>query len=335
MQNKIETIDVKHIFIDIVGYTFNRSVEAQSDLILILNLIVKEALKEKKIKDESVIFIPTGDGMCISLLNISKPYDIHIQISLKILEKLHLHNQKENDKMRQFNLRIGVNENIDNRIIDINGQNNISGSGINNAARIESLCDQSQILIGASVFEKLSLREKYMGSFVSFTAKVKHGIPLDVHQYKNDKLKYLNNEIPSKFRTIKKQEIIISPFQAHYMAHCIVNEELIERELINPQAKYSLLVLIYQLAEDSLIKSLATRTKPRPVQKVRRNLNDQYDYLNSIDFWIIADLSSFMIEESLNEIYKYFNEGFLFVSDSGKNSLLKDQGKICLEFKIT
>jgi hypothetical protein len=67
---EIETVEAKHIFIDIVNYTFNRSVEAQTDLIKYLNEIVLKSIEEEKIDNKQVIFIPTGDGMCITIINI-------------------------------------------------------------------------------------------------------------------------------------------------------------------------------------------------------------------------------------------------------------------------
>ena len=227
----VQTIEAKHIFIDIVNYTYNRSVEAQTDLISYLNNFVKECLDEYEINPEKRIYIPTGDGMCISLLNISTPYDLHILISLRILEKIFLHNNSQEDSMRKFNIRIGINENIDNLIIDINGNKNISGSGINNASRIEGLCDSMQILISNSVFEKLVQREKYMESFSSYSTNVKHGQHLLVHQYKDEKLKYLNNDIPANFRPIPKKDFRLTEIQAYYIANCITHEDFITKNM--------------------------------------------------------------------------------------------------------
>lgn len=333
MKKEAQTVEAKHIFIDIVSYTYNRSVEAQSDLISTLNRIVKESIKENEIDDEKVLFIPTGDGMCISLLNVFSPYDIHIEISLDILEKINLHNQEEKDKMRQFHLRIGVNENIDNLIVDINGQKNISGSGINYAARIESMCDQNQILVGNAVFEKLAQREKYIESFVSYSAEAKHGLPLKVHQYRDEKLIFLNNEPPSKFKPAPKKSILLTPFQAYYIAHCIVHEDFSIKNMGLGQEQSSLQVLLYQLAEDSLAKSKTTKTKPNYNQKVKRELQEHYEYIQSVDFWLIYDLCNNLMRDFHN-ISNCFSENFLYINDTGKKKLLEDQPKIYEEIDI-
>lgn len=44
------TIEAKHIFLDIVNYTHNRSIEAQTELISILNSIVKQSVRKNRIK---------------------------------------------------------------------------------------------------------------------------------------------------------------------------------------------------------------------------------------------------------------------------------------------
>lgn len=330
----VQTVEAKHIFIDIVSYTHNRSVEAQTDLISILNEIIKNAIEALKINDENVIFIPTGDGMCISLININLPYDIHIQFALSVLEKIYNHNQKESDKMRQFYIRIGVNENVDNLIVDINNQQNISGSGINYAARLENLADQSQILVGNTVFEKLVQREMYIDLFVSFSTVIKHGEVLNVHQYKNEELNFLNNEIPSKFRVTPKQLIKIDSLQGNYIALCIVLEEFISKNARGGQCHYSLQILLYMLAEDQLEIDRATRTRPNPTRIVQRENQKQFEYLQSVDFWIICQFSRAIKDKYFSNISSCFSEPYLFVSDKGRKKLLEDQPMICKKFDI-
>ena len=147
------TVPAKYIFLDVVGFTYNRSVEAQSDIVHSLNEIVKASLDEYSIHDDNRIFLPTGDGICIALLNIeclhdiASAYDIHVKIALGILKRLEEHNTSTEDVQRKFKLRIGINENIDNLVEDVNGNRNVAGDGINLAQRVMSLADGNQILI--------------------------------------------------------------------------------------------------------------------------------------------------------------------------------------------
>ena len=331
---EVQTIETKHIFIDIVNYTYNRSVEAQTDLIDYLNTFVKESLEENKINSKDRICIPTGDGMCISLLNISIPYDIHIKISLDILKRIHSHNNSQKNEMRKFQIRIGINENIDNLIIDINDNKNISGSGINYAARIESLADGNQILIGNSVFEKLVQREQYMESFDSYSAEVKHGLALKVHHYKNEKLEFLNNEIPSKFKPAPKSIFRLSEIQGYYLANCLANEDFISNNIGSGQNSYSMQTLLVQLSEDCYAKTKTTKLQPDSTVKVKRPLQEHFDYIQKIDFWIICDMNRFIVDKYLSSMYRFFSDPYLFVNENGKKQLLNDHPKIYKEFNI-
>src|ERR1041385_5096958 len=101
---------VKYVFLDIVEYTKDRTVEAQSDIVRQLNRIVRQSLKEQKVTRSETILIPTGDGMCIALVDKLRPWDVHLKIALKILAHLDAHNAATSDSTRKFQLRIGLNE---------------------------------------------------------------------------------------------------------------------------------------------------------------------------------------------------------------------------------
>jgi class 3 adenylate cyclase len=149
------TISAKYIFLDIVGFTHNRSIEAQTDIIGVLNSIVLEAVSRYCIDAENRILLPTGDGICLVLLGIESPYDIHIQIALSLIEGIEKHNSTAIDEQRKFKIRVGINSNTDNLVTDVNGNQNIAGAGINLAQRVMSAADGNQILVGQPVFDTL------------------------------------------------------------------------------------------------------------------------------------------------------------------------------------
>lgn len=66
----------------------------------------------------------------------------------------------------------------------------MAGSGINLANRIMDNADECQILISQTVYDILCDREKYMNSFNSYNAKIKHSIAIPVHQYIKEGIKY-------------------------------------------------------------------------------------------------------------------------------------------------
>ena len=173
---KAETASIKYIYIDVVGFTKDRSVEAQSDIIEKLNEIVDQSISLNSIPEDHLIVLPSGDGLCIALIELPQPFDIHLILALDILRKLYNYNNEIKDKMRKYKIRIGINENIDNIIIDYNKKRNVAGAGISMAQRIMDQADGCQILIGQTVYEILQHREKYLNAFKKYQAKGKHGI---------------------------------------------------------------------------------------------------------------------------------------------------------------
>lgn len=189
-----KTVVGRYIFLDIVSYSHNRTVEAQSDIIDVFNKIVKDALHQSKILEKQRILIPTGDGVCIALLNMNEPFDVHMEVALKVLELLSKYNQSEKDEMRQFQVRIGINENTDNLIIDINGNKNVAGAGITEAQRIMDQGEPNTILVGHTVYNHLYQREKYINKFKEYTVIVKHKKKMEVYQYLDLQLDFLGSE---------------------------------------------------------------------------------------------------------------------------------------------
>ena len=90
------------IFLDVESYTWNRSVEAQVEIIKTLNQIVSNSTKSLSIPSNKIIYLPTGDGICIGLINVNSPYDAPLQIAKHILTDLNTHNGKTSDLQRKF-----------------------------------------------------------------------------------------------------------------------------------------------------------------------------------------------------------------------------------------
>lgn len=334
MSTEIRTANAKHIFIDIVSYTHKRSVEAQSDLIKTLNEIVSKVIKSKKIPSENIIFIPTGDGMCISLIDLFKPFDIHIEIARIILQSLNVHNEKETDWMRQFKIRIGINENLDNIITDINGNINVSGAGINHAARIEGLADGNQIIVGNSVYETMVQREKYMDSFRSYNTEVKHGLSLNIHQLIDRTDDNLNSDVPSRFAsTIKERKL--NELQAYYIGFCLQHEKFVTEKMEYLSSwSYPLTILFIYMAEDSISLNRKTKSDPNPRCKVKGQMAEYFDKLRDMEFWVTCDLASSLRKDNLYDISSCFEEPYLFVNKKGKDKLKAEHPRIFEELEL-
>jgi len=343
-------LPVKYVFLDVVGFTHNRSVETQSDIVRSLNAIVKTSLQANSIPDENLILIPTGDGICIALLNldclsdVERPYDAHLRVALDILLRLEEYNtsQAQNEEHR-FQIRIGINENVDNVVVDINGRRNVAGDGINTAQRIMSLAGGNQILVSSEVFTTLGIRDKYFrGSFKELPrTRIKHGRQITPHQFIAPNNIGLNIELPERFKSPDKPEPRLTQTAAYYFAHAIKNQSFLIKKRDSSDEYYGV-VLLYFLAEDSV--ELATSTsidsfKPHTAA-FGTDLESQFKYFESINFWLVATLKTFIVEKHLDDFYRYFEsdrfsvKNRVFINQKGKDKLKAEWNQIWEEFGL-
>jgi class 3 adenylate cyclase len=167
---------VRYIFIDIVGFTLGRSVEAQVRIMKILNRSVRQSVAALEIDGSKLIYLPTGDGVCICLIDQSAPLDFDIKIAIMMLETVHALWLAETEEECRFAIRVGLNENHDNIVLDIGGQRrNFVGMGVNHAQRLMSLAAPFQLLMGPSVYQRLSQRRTYRPHLYPLHGIVKHG----------------------------------------------------------------------------------------------------------------------------------------------------------------
>src|SRR5271166_2279999 len=108
-------VRAKYVFLDVVNYSEGRSAEAQADIIGLLNEIVSKSTS-MVCRSSELLYLPTGDGICIAILDPAAPYDTHLLLALSILDMLAERNGTTDDPMRRFPVRIGLNENVDNRV---------------------------------------------------------------------------------------------------------------------------------------------------------------------------------------------------------------------------
>ncbi len=143
-----------YIFLDVVAFTLKREA-FQIKIIEHLNKIVRDSVKDHGVHESQRVFLPTGDGICIVLINIIEEPAIDLRIARDILRRIETYNASSTDEGR-FEVRIGLNDNVDILIADINNRQNLAGEGINIASRIMNLADGSQILVSGRAFDRLN-----------------------------------------------------------------------------------------------------------------------------------------------------------------------------------
>ncbi len=338
---EIRTAHVKYIYLDVVGFTRERSVEAQSDIIGDLNAIVSESVSSAGVNASDVIYLPTGDGVCVALTSPDAGYDLHLRIALSILESVSTRNDATSDKTRAFEVRIGINENVDNVVTDINGSANVSGAGISTARRVMDLADGQQILAGPMVYETLRHRESYMKSFEGHMATVKHGVPLPVYQYTASGFPYLSTVVPQHFKSPSPRERRLSEAEAYYLAHALRNKQFFVAKRGLGQSDYASIVLLWFLAKDS--EGLAHSTEYSPYSPHvfgggEADMDDMFKYYMSVHFWLLAACTDRVMAE-LVDLREFFErDGFRtlwqFVTPAGQAKLKEEHPSIWAEFKL-
>lgn len=326
---------IKYIYLDVVGFTYNRSVEAQTDIVSSLNGIVRHVVS-RKISEEHIIYIPVGDGICICILKSTK-YDGYIQIAEDIIRRIVSIHNKAAITTRKFEVRIGINENIDNIITDINGNKNVCGAGINYAQRIMSFADASQILVGHTTYESLHHREKYSRAFRGYRAKAKHDTTLDLYQYIGGSVAGLNRSVPSSFSS---PDIELSKYDAYYLAHAIKNRQFIDDNLQHNYDLYPMGLILTYLAEDSVGNSTSTKINPydnRMPKTENNTLAEQFEVLSNIPFSILLDLFNAKVYYGIFPKHRNCFEADswgLFVNSKGEQKLKSQWPNICDEFSL-
>ena len=170
-----------------------------------------------------------------------------------------------------------MNENTDNIVIDVNGKRNVAGAGISDAQRIMDQGDGGNLLFGPAVFERLRQREKYHSRTKRFTATIKHGFTLEVHQLTDAKIHYLNNDTPSNFVSDehKRPTPTLSLTTAYIIGYLIKHSSDIKRLAGGGNRNESLFLVMVGLARTRVLQLEAKGFAPAdPVHSPLPKLSD-------------------------------------------------------------
>ena len=337
-----ETARVQYVFLDVVAFTKNRSVEAQSDVVDTLNSVVSKSLQALNVRLEDAVLLPTGDGIAIALIEVLG-VDIHLQLALHILRLVAEHDGATSDVSRRLEVRIGINENIDNVLTDINGRRNVAGAGISMAQRIMDKADGGQVLVGSTVHDTLRQRERYMSSFRAYTARGKHGVTFSVYQFVSKDAPGLNVSVPSIFVVKKLEAKKFTRYEAYYVAHAASNHEFLFSRKADSTRDYTACILLSFLAEDSE-DAAETPTHeeatPHTWGAGAATFQEQYHHYDGLEFWILVRYSDLLVEFRLASLADHFQgpdwkKSTWLIKPSGIEKLISEWPQIANEFGIT
>src|SRR5467141_3642902 len=184
----------KEIELEIVGYS-KLSVNEQHARVDELNGIVRLSEQFQKAEGANrILKIPTGDGM--ALVFYTSP-EAPTQCAIEISGAL-----KEHPLLQ---LRMGVHSGPVSGVIDVNGQANLAGAGLNVAQRVLDCGDAGHILVSKRVADDLGEYEHWRPLLHDLgECEVKHGMRVSVVNLHADEVG--NPHLPKKFQALKKHQ---------------------------------------------------------------------------------------------------------------------------------
>jgi adenylate cyclase len=187
-------LEIAHVlFIDIVGYS-KLSINDQRTAIDELTQAVRTSEQFQNAEAGArLIKIPTGDGMALVFY---KSPEEPVECALEISRAL-----KEHPRLK---LRMGVHSGPVSGVIDVNGQANLAGAGLNMAQRVMDCGDAGHILLSKRVADDLGEYEHWRPLLHDLgECEVKHGMRVSIVNLHADEVG--NPQQPKKFQALKKR----------------------------------------------------------------------------------------------------------------------------------
>ena len=191
--NKQIGLEIAHVlFIDIVGYS-KLSINEQNAAVDELTQIVRSTEQFQKAEAaDRLIKIATGDGM--ALVFYTSP-EAPVRCAIELSRAL-----KDHPRLR---LRMGIHSGPVSGIVDVTGQANLTGAGLNLAHRAMECGDAGHILLSKHVAEDLEEYEEWRPRLHDLgTCEVKHGVRIGIANLYDGKVG--NPQLPKKLKAIKK-----------------------------------------------------------------------------------------------------------------------------------
>jgi len=191
VKKKIE-LEIAHVlFIDIVGYS-KLSMNEQRAAVDELNHAVRASDEFRKAEAaDRLIKIPTGDG--VALVFYTSP-EAPVQCAIEIRRVADL----------RLPLRMGAHSGPVSGVMDVKGQANVAGAGLNIAQRVMDCGDAGHILLSKHVAEDLAEYEEWRPLLHDLgICEVKHGVKLQVVNLYSDEVG--RRELPTKLQMQRRR----------------------------------------------------------------------------------------------------------------------------------
>src|SRR5207247_1593200 len=164
-------LEIAHVlFIDIVGYSKLSINEEQAAVDELTQIVRSTEQFQKAEAADRLIKIATGDGM--ALVFYTSP-EAPVRCAIELSRAL-----KDHPRLR---LRMGIHSGPVSGVVDVTGQANLTGAGLNLAHRAMECGDAGHILLSKHVAEDLEEYEEWRPRLHDLgTCEVKHGVRIGI-----------------------------------------------------------------------------------------------------------------------------------------------------------
>src|SRR5882724_7215946 len=209
------------------------------------------------------------------------------------------------------------------------------------AQRIMDKADGGQILVGETVFQALSPRERYMSCFQRFDTKDKHGKPFSVYQYRST-APGLNIETPAAFVVPAAAKPKLTKFVAYYIAIAATHRDFLLRCDPDSNRDEAATVLIAFMAEDCIEQAQTpAHESPHTItwKAGEESFEAQYKHYEDADFFLTTRLADCIQTRQLRDYRDCFESGWMgrtyaFVNETGLQRLREEWPKIAEQFQL-
>jgi class 3 adenylate cyclase len=226
MSRHNRTANTQVVFVDIEKYS-KRSSAKQMAVIDAFTVCLREAIEAisrssigyAQANDlnfqQDIVVIPTGDGAALGF-TFDGLHDMHLSFALALLEAVAQNNRtydcaKFNEEgwcqcHAAFNLHVGVSDGKAIVYRDVNGDYNLAGSIVNDAARVMAFSERNQIIFTQEAYRHVidMVDDSELATkFVEYTGvPIKHGENLTIYQFVDPAVTYLNSNPPAELEAM-------------------------------------------------------------------------------------------------------------------------------------
>lgn len=158
LRTELNLIHAHFFFVDVVGLSDpTMTSKSQIKKIDFLNTAVAQSSAFKSMPRDTILTLPTGDGMVIGFL---QGPELPIRLAIDLHRKIEEYN-KSKIPADSIEVRIGIHSGPVYIVNDVNGNRNIWGPGIIVCRRVMDIGDDGHILLSARVAEDLMQLSDY------------------------------------------------------------------------------------------------------------------------------------------------------------------------------